>query len=64
MPFKCAGQAHGALEILQIVELHVDVDMVQQTPGGELGLLVWHQAATMSHSLLEGLLEVSTEEPN
>jgi hypothetical protein len=40
------------------------VDMVQQTPGGELGLLVWHQAATMSHSLLEGLLEVSTEEPN
>lgn len=63
MPFKCAGQAHGALEILQIVELHVDVDMVQQTPE-ELGLLVWHQAATMSHSLLEGLLLVSTEEPN
>ena len=39
-PFKCAGQAHGALEILQMVELHVDVDMVQQTPGEELGLPV------------------------
>ena len=46
------------------MELHVDVDMVQQTPGEELGLLVWCLAATMSHSFLEGLLEVSTEEPN
>lgn len=49
-------QAHGTLQALRIMKLHIDIDVLREAPSEEMGLLVQSEAAGVCHSRLEGLL--------
>lgn len=51
-----ACQAHGALEILRIVELDIDADVLRQASHEELRLLIWGEAPRVRHARLELLV--------
>lgn len=51
-------KAHGVLQVLWVMEFHVDPDMLREAPSEELGLLIWREVAGVRHSCLKGLLVV------
>ena len=51
-----ACQAHGALQVLRVMQLHIDADVLRDTPNEELSLLVRRESASVRHAGLESLL--------